>query len=176
MQLAPTSTICPITCLYGQSSMSRRDASTDMGVPLNEPMPPTVREELDGLSTALDAAIPAKTLDRNLLIATWNIRSFGAYNPSWVGGSRATPKRDRQSLHAIAEIIRRFDVVAIQEVKSDTSSLRAVYEILGSHWSLILSDVTEGELGNNERIAFLFDMRRLKPSGLACEIVIPPEH
>lgn len=147
-----------------------------MGVPFDEPMPRTVRDDLDGLSTALDAAIPAKIVDRNLLIATWNIRSFGAYNPAWVGGLRATPKRDRQSLHAIAEIIRRFDVTAIQEVKSDTSSLRAVYEILGSHWSLILSDVTEGQLGNNERLAFLFDTRRVKLSGLACEIVIPTEH
>ncbi|HEY5980478.1 MAG TPA: endonuclease/exonuclease/phosphatase family protein [Microlunatus sp.] len=147
-----------------------------MSTPLDETMPEAVRDELDGLSSALDVAIPAKVLDRNLLIATWNIRSFGAYNPVWVGDLRATPKRDRQSLHVIAEIIRRFDVIAIQEVKSDTSSLRAVYEILGSHWSLILSDVTEGGLGNNERLAFLFDTRRVKLSGLACEVVIPPEH
>ena len=93
-----------------------------------------------------------------------------------MGEPRATPKRDLQSIHAIAEIIRRFDVVAIQEVKSDTSSLRAVYEILGENWSLILSDVTEGNAGNNERLAFLFDTRRVKLSGLACEVVIPPEH
>jgi endonuclease/exonuclease/phosphatase family metal-dependent hydrolase len=141
-----------------------------------DPMPAVVRVELAGLSAALDDAIPAKTLDRNLLVATWNIRGFGAFQPRWVGERRATPKRDLQSIHAIAEIIRRFDVVAIQEVRSDTSSLRAVYEILGENWSLILSDVTEGTAGNNERMAFLFDTRRVKLSGLACEVVIPPEH
>jgi len=140
------------------------------------PMPALVRQELTALASALDAAIPAKVLDRNLLIATWNIRNFGAFNPAWISGPKATPKRDRQSINAIAEIIRRFDVVAIQEVKSDTAALRAVYDILGGNWSLILSDVTEGHAGNNERLAFLFDTRRVKLSGLACEIVIPPEH
>jgi endonuclease/exonuclease/phosphatase family metal-dependent hydrolase len=139
-------------------------------------MPDLVRQEQAHLIAALDASIPAKVLDRNLLIATWNIRNFGAFNPAWVGARGASPKRDRQSVHAIAEILRRFDVVAIQEVKSDTAALRAVYEILGRDWSLILSDVTEGDAGNNERLAFLFDTRRVKLSGLACEIVIPPEH
>jgi endonuclease/exonuclease/phosphatase family metal-dependent hydrolase len=139
-------------------------------------MPEVVRTELEGLAAALDAQIPAKALDRNFLLATWNIRSFGAFNPVWTGAPTGSPKRDLQSLYAIAEIVRRFDVVAIQEVKGDTSSLRALYRILGRYWSLILSDVTEGKLGNNERLAFLFDTRRVKLSGLACEIVIPPEY
>jgi hypothetical protein len=51
-----------------------------------------------------------------------------------------------------------------------------VYEFLGEDWSLLLTDVTEGKLGNAERIAFMFDTRRVQLSGLACEIVIPPEH
>jgi len=139
-------------------------------------MPDVVRRELDGLAAALDEAIPAKQLDDNFLLATWNIRNFGAFTAAWVGEADASPKRDRQSLHAIAEIVRRFDVVAVQEVKRDTSCLRALYELLGEHWSVILSDVTEGAAGNNERLAFLFDTRRVKLSGLACEIVIPPEH
>lgn len=145
-----------------------------MGLPGE--MPEVVRRELDGLAAALDEAIPAKQLDDNFLLATWNIRNFGAFTPAWVGDPDASPKRDRQSLHAIAEIVRRFDVVALQEVKRDTSGLRALYELLGEHWSVILSDVTEGAAGNNERLALLFDTRRVKLSGLACEIVIPPEH
>jgi endonuclease/exonuclease/phosphatase family metal-dependent hydrolase len=143
---------------------------------LRDEMPAVVRRELDGLAEALDEAIPAKKLDDNFLLATWNIRGFGAFTPAWVGATDASPKRDRQSLHAIAEIVRRFDVVALQEVKRDTSGLRALYRLLGEHWSVLLSDVTEGAAGNNERLAFLFDTRRVKLSGLACEIVIPPEH
>ena len=139
-------------------------------------MPTVVRRELEGLAAALDEAIPPKQLDHNFLLATWNIRGFGAFTPAWVGAEGASPKRDWQSLHAIAEIVRRFDVVALQEVKRDTSGLRALYQLLGEHWSVLLSDVTEGAAGNNERLAFLFDTRRVKLSGLACEIVIPPEH
>lgn len=141
-----------------------------------EMMPPSIMAEIEGLCSTLDARIPAKSLDKNLLIATWNIRNFGAFNQSWNGLRGETPRRDRHSIHVIAEIIRRFDIIALQEIKSDTSALRAVYEILGENWSLILSDVTEGAAGNNERLAFLFDSRRVKLSGLACEIVIPPEH
>ena len=145
-------------------------------MPEVEPPPSAVSDDLDILGAALDEAIPAKSLDRNLLIATWNIRNFGAYNAKWVAGDDDKPKRDLQSIHCIAEIISRFDVVAVQEVKSDTSALRAVYEVLGEHWSVILTDVTEGKAGNAERMAFLFDTRRVQLSGLACEIVIPPEH
>ena len=38
-----------------------------------------------------------------------------------------------------------------------------------------LTDVTEGAPGNAERMAFLFDTRRVQLSGLACELVVPQE-
>ena len=47
-------------------------------------------------------------------------------------------------------------------------------EFLGSDWGVILSDVTAGAKGNAERFAFLYDRRRVAPSGLAGEIVLPP--
>jgi endonuclease/exonuclease/phosphatase family metal-dependent hydrolase len=46
---------------------------------------------------------------------------------------------------------------------------------LGDDWAFILTDVTRGPSGNNERLAFLFDSRRVKLSGLACELVVWPE-
>lgn len=141
-----------------------------------EPCPPCVLADHARLCAALDDAVPPKALDRNLLLATWNIRALGGYTPRWIAGAGDSPRRDLQAVHAIAEIVARFDVVAIQEVKADTDALRAVYALLGPHWSLILSDTTEGRLGNGERMAFIFDTRRVQLSGLACEIVIPPEH
>jgi hypothetical protein len=76
----------------------------------------------------------------------------------------------------IAEIIKRFDVIAIQEVKSDTSGIRLLLkEFLGPNWGLIVSDVSAGSKGNHERLAFIYDKRRVAPSGLAGEIVLPPE-
>jgi endonuclease/exonuclease/phosphatase family metal-dependent hydrolase len=46
---------------------------------------------------------------------------------------------------------------------------------LGPHWSFLMTDVTKGSRGNNERLDFLFDSRKVRLSGLACEIVIPDE-
>ena len=39
----------------------------------------------------------------------------------------------------------------------------------------IMTDVTKGSAGNYERLAFVFDTRKVRLSGLACEIVLPEE-
>ncbi|MGH2805723.1 MAG: endonuclease/exonuclease/phosphatase family protein [Actinomycetota bacterium] len=137
--------------------------------------PPHVAEELTALRAALDETIPAKVLDRNLLIGTWNLRAFGGLTDEWDSGPNASPKRDLRSLRSIAEILSRFDVVALQEVKGNIKALRHTMKVLGPDWGLILTDVTRGNPGNDERMAFLFDTRRVKPSGLACELVVPKE-
>ena len=85
-------------------------------------------------------------------------------------------RRNLRSLVYIAEIIKRFDVIAIQEVKMDTSGIRLLMnEFLGPNWGLIVSDVSAGAKGNYERLAFIYDKRRVTPSGLAGEIVLPSE-
>ena len=38
-----------------------------------------------------------------------------------------------------------------------------------------MTDVTGDAAGNNERLAFLFHRSRVKPSGLAAELVVPPK-
>jgi exonuclease III len=38
---------------------------------------------------------------------------------------------------------------------------------------VLLTDVTKGKDGNNERMAFVYDTSRVRPSGLACELVEP---
>lgn len=136
--------------------------------------PQHVRDDLDGLAAALDARIPAKS-DDNLLVATWNIRSFASLTRKWFAGSDDSPKRDLQGLRAIIEILSRFDVIAIQEVKGDLRALRDTIHFLGNTWGFLMTDVNIGDAGNDERFAFLFDRGRLRPSGLAAEIVIPPE-
>ncbi|HSD61998.1 MAG TPA: endonuclease/exonuclease/phosphatase family protein [Burkholderiales bacterium] len=137
--------------------------------------PPEVSADVAGLRAALDAAIPARMLDRNLLIATWNLRAFGDLTEKWQSGAGDSPKRDLHSLLCIAEILSRFDVVAIQESRSNLKALRHTLKALGRNWGLILTDVTEGQAGNGERLAFIFDTRRVRPSGLACELVVPEE-
>ena len=150
-----------------------REAPT--GPQPRDPLPDELAEELGALAAALDQQIPPKQLDRNLLIATWNIREFGKVNPKWIAEDGEKPERDVFSIRAIAEIVSRFDVVAIQEVQVNIDALRMLLRTLGSHWGLILTDATKGDRGDGERLAFVYDTRRAIPSGLACELVVPDE-
>jgi exonuclease III len=113
-------------------------------------------QDLAGLNTALDQVVPART-ESNLLVATWNIRAFGGLTEKWQAGPADSPKRDWHAVACIAEIIRRFDVVAVQEVRRSIKALRFLLQRLGPNWRVIASDVTEGSAGNGERLAFLYD-------------------
>jgi len=137
--------------------------------------PCSVVEDIARLRRRIEASgLPPKQTDYNLLIGTWNIRTFGKVYESWEENPNS-PKRNLRSLASIAEVVRRLDVVAVQEVKRDTSGIRLLVEgFLGPNWGLILSDVTAGPAGNVERLAFIYDKRRIQPSGLAGEIVLPP--
>jgi hypothetical protein len=132
-------------------------------------------EDIVRLRRRLDGAdIPPRRTDHNILIGTWNLRAFSDVFPSW-DENPGSPKRNWRAMAVIAEIVRRFDVVAIQEVKRNTSAIRLLLDsFLGPEWSVLMSDVTAGSSGNTERLAFVYDRRRVVPSGLAGEIVLPP--
>ncbi|HEY3310465.1 MAG TPA: endonuclease/exonuclease/phosphatase family protein [Anaerolineales bacterium] len=134
-----------------------------------------VAEDLVRLKRRIaNSKIPEKVADRNLIIGTWNVRAFGEVFKSW-DENPDSPKRNLRAMVYIAEIIRRFDVIAIQEVKRDTSGLRMLLDdLLGSNWGVVISDVSAGSKGNAERLTYIYDKRRVLPSGLAGEIVLPP--
>ncbi len=137
--------------------------------------PKYVRTELEKLRETLNIYIPPKRLDQNLLIATWNIRAFGNLTRKWTSSGDDSPKRDLQSALTIAEVLSRFDVIAVQEIKANIRAFRDTLKVLGGDWGFILTDVTKGDAGNGERMGFLFDTRRVKLSGLASELVVPKE-
>jgi endonuclease/exonuclease/phosphatase family metal-dependent hydrolase len=140
-----------------------------------DPPPAETRRELERLIAALDGAIPPKVVDRNLLIATWNVKHLARYTDRWTYRPDDDPKRNLSDVCAIAEIVSRFDVVALVEVKRDLSALRLLMKILGPEWAFTVSDVTEGEPGNAERLAYVYDLRRVRPSGMVGELVIPDD-
>jgi endonuclease/exonuclease/phosphatase family metal-dependent hydrolase len=142
---------------------------------LSDHPPAAVQADVDTLRRHLTATLPSKRLDENLLIATWNLRSFASLIREWSAGEADSPKRDLRGLLAIGEIVRRFDVIAMQEVKGDLRPLRGLMKWLGTDWAFLMTDITQGAAGNSERMAFLFDRRRVEPSGLACELVVPEE-
>ncbi len=140
------------------------------------PAPPFVVDEMGWFSKHLDEHLPPKRgLGGNLLIATWNIFHFKSLTKMWITPPQSdlSPKRDYRSLWVIAEIISRFDIVALQEVGGDLRALRYLIHILGPRWNFLVSDVSAGSHNNYERLAYLFDTSRVSLSGLAGEIVIP---
>ena len=138
--------------------------------------PAGVKANLELLRNDLnDKGIPAKKLEQTLLIATWNLRAFGSLTASWQSKAKDSPKRDWHSVACIAEIIKRFDIIAVQEVKANLKALRDLLKLLGPDYSFIMTDVNLGDVGNGERMAYIFDTRRVQLSGLACELTIPDE-
>ncbi|MES5820550.1 endonuclease/exonuclease/phosphatase family protein [Streptomyces sp. RG80] len=137
--------------------------------------PQRVVEQVARWDAFLDGQVPGKDDGTNLLIATWNLRAFSDLTKAWTTPEGVSPKRNFTDIHLIASVIRRFDVVAVQEVRGNLRALRYLLKVLGAEWAFILTDVTRGDAGNSERLAFLFDTRRVKLSGLACELVVPIE-
>lgn len=130
-----------------------------------EPRRDRILSGLERLRAQLDAELPAKTLEQTMLLATWNVREFDspAYGP-----------RTADAYYFIAEIVSRFDLVAVQEVHRDLTALKQLVAVLGWPWRYVVTDTTEGSQGNDERLAFLFDSRKVRFSGLAGELVLPP--
>jgi endonuclease/exonuclease/phosphatase family metal-dependent hydrolase len=141
--------------------------------PSSDP-PQSVVHALTTLEGGLKDDVPAKSAD-NLLIGTWNIRGFGGLTEAWETKSGQSPLRNWADLAMIAEIVSRFDVVAIQETRDNLRALRFLMGRLGSRWGFIVTDVGEGEAANGERLAYAFDKSRIALSGLAGELVVPEE-
>lgn len=123
-----------------------------------------IRNRLLLLKDELPKTIPSKTVDDTLLLATWNIREFdsGKYGP-----------RLESTYYYMAEIISHFDLVAVQEVRDDLTAFKKLMKILGLDWDYVVSDITEGKAGNGERMAFVFDKRKVRFAHMAGELVLP---
>jgi len=138
-------------------------------------LPAPVRERtianLAALREQLSEALPAKDAEDHMLLGTWNIRDFGKAENLRKGRGPRLP----ETHFYIAEVISRFDFVAVQEV-NDLPEWARVMRILGPDWDFIATDVTDPELGGNgERLTFVFDSRKVRFRHIAGEIVLPPD-
>jgi len=126
-----------------------------------------VIDKLLSLRAQLDRDIPAKDSNENLLLATWNIRDFDKINRRGFG------KRLPETLYYIAEVISRFDFVAVQEV-NQLGEWERVMDILGRDFDYMATDVTDRALGGNgERLTYVWDRRKVWFQKIAGEIVLP---
>lgn len=102
-------------------------------------------------------AVP-KRQSGKLLAATWNIANLGAQ-----------ARRD-QDLSIIAEIVGWFDIVAVQECRENFGHLFDILHKLPKAYRIVMSDAS----GNNERMAFVFDSKKLAVLEEIGEIAFPP--
>jgi len=107
----------------------------------------------------LHRQIPQRHPD-NLLIASWNIANLGD----------AGQLRSLSDLMIMAEIIRPFDLIAIQEIKDDFRQFRELVHLLGNNYDYLITD----RAGNDERLGFIFRTDRVQRMQLAGELVILP--
>lgn len=119
---------------------------------------------LKKLRASLAEAIPPRRMGDRLLLATWNIREFDSGKLGY---------RPEEPYYYLAEILSHFDLIAIQEVRDGLYPLQKLRKMLGSWWDFIVTDVTLGPSGNAERMAYLFDKRKVDFGGLAAELVLP---
>lgn len=122
---------------------------------------------LIALRDQLSRDIPPKDAEDHLLLATWNIRDLAKANRRGYG------ERLPESHIYIAEVLSRFDFVAVQEV-NELDEWERIMDLLGPHWRYIATDVTDPGLGGNgERLTFLFDTRKVSFRDIAGEVVLP---
>ena len=122
-------------------------------------------DRLLALRGGLDRTISLNNKEDSFHLATWNIRDFG--------GSRFNPMpRLDESLLYIAEIISAFDLVAVQEVNQDMTQFQRVMKLLGPFWDYIVTD----QSGNMERLAFVYDKRKIAFRHVAAKVVLPEKN
>lgn len=108
---------------------------------------------MDGKSHDGAFRVAGRRVDETILIATWNIQQF-------------SNRHSDRALQYMADIVERFDIIALQEVKTDLRGLSRLQHMLPGNYKILVSDPT----GNAERFAFLYDKRTVIPTGLVCEI------
>jgi endonuclease/exonuclease/phosphatase family metal-dependent hydrolase len=119
-------------------------------------------DRLHALRAGIAKDVSSNNKQESFHLASWNIRDFGSQklNPS---------PRLEESFFYIAEVISAFDLVAVQEVNKNLADFQKLMHLLGPHWTYIVTD----EAGNNERLAFAYDTRKILFRNIAGEIVLP---
>jgi endonuclease/exonuclease/phosphatase family metal-dependent hydrolase len=104
-----------------------------------------------------DLKIPVSNT-KNLRIATWNIANLGEQ------------KREEAHLKIIAEILGWFDIVAIQEIKENSEDFQKIVGLMGKAYNFVFCD----EGGNNERMAFVYNSKKITLLQEVAELAISP--
>lgn len=90
----------------------------------------------------------------HLLLASWNIANLGSQ------------RRTDKDLDLIAHMLKRFDLVAVQEVNDNYADFADVAMFMGPEFGWIMNDTA----GNNERLGFIYRQPKVEPRQLFGEV------
>ena len=116
----------------------------------------TVSGGASGSASSSDAAAPARTGNESIQLLTWNVLNFGK-------------SKTDEEIAFMADIVRDFDVVALQEVNTGPDGAQTVARLdaeldrRGAQWDYVVSDPTDGP--GSERYAYLWKPSRAKLAG-----------
>ncbi|CAM4071441.1 endonuclease/exonuclease/phosphatase family protein [Gillisia limnaea] len=91
-------------------------------------------------------------------ISSWNLQNFGK-------------TKTETEINFVAEVLKEFDVVALQEIVSGFGGTQAVAKLAdalnrkGAKWDYVVSDPTESTPYATERYAYLWKTARVKQAG-----------
>ena len=117
----------------------------------------TTAEKLLVLKKGIAKEVKGLNLRDRVHIASFNIRDFCYPNGKY--------KRGKPALFFLAEIIHSFDLVAIQEIKgTDEADFNTLMSILGPDYEHKLSRIPEGDFEHKERMAFVYNRQKVRPT------------
>jgi endonuclease/exonuclease/phosphatase family metal-dependent hydrolase len=128
----------------------------------------TTVERLKALRAGLDAHFEAQGTTAHahpdcIRLASWNLREFDNAKYGF---------RTRDALIFIAEIMARFDIIAVQEVNKDLRALKDLLRIMGPDWTFLATDQAPKGRGNAERFAFVYNTKRVRSTLIAGEVTL----
>lgn len=132
-----------------------------MAIPFPKPTPAlriTASSEIKALNKHFTRRRVPKPTDHRLLLASWNIANLGVQ------------KRTAGAQKVIAHILKRFDLVAVQEINDNYRQFTEIVEQMGPAYDFVMSDTA----GNDERLTFVYNANKVVPGQLFGEIALRP--
>jgi hypothetical protein len=120
---------------------------------------------LDGLGrlrSCLLETLPRRRLEKNLLVASWDLQESGP------------DVRTLESHWYIAQLLSSFDVIALQGLSQRLGIMDGLTQKLGPEWHYLATDLSPGMVGNNERFAILYYQPRVAFEHVSGELLLPP--
>ncbi len=130
-----------------------------MSIPFKNPTPHhtfNVSREKSALTRHFRKRGVPRSQSGKLLLASWNIANLGAQS------------RTGDDIKVIAHILKRFDLIAVQEVNARFRHFVDVVREMGKSFDYVMNDTA----GNTERLAFIYRKRKVKTRNLFGEIAL----